>query len=554
MRILVAALAVLAGCAHPVQFSEASPLWHDADDAPVPMPPKRPWMGNGRMYWGSENAIFRPADRVLTADFGLEAINVNSLDEVPDSAWYVDRRRDPAQPSAPPRALSPEEIARGGATDEAPPKPPFRVVHGLEGGSSLGFVVDDALGRRWALKFDPEGHRGLVTGTDVVTIRLAWASGWLVPPNQLIDVARADIVVAPRATLPNQWGQREPLGEADIDSLLARSPRDRDGRWRAVASRWVAGEVLGPFSWIGKNRHDKNDRWAHENRRDLRGFGVWASWVGDVDVIENNTLDSYIGAPGAGHVVHYQLDVGGSFGSFSDEPMKFWMGDAPYFKLGSILGALLSLGVRPFRWEDERWQERRRRLLDEYPELGGFDGDHFDPRHWHPIVDVPPFSRQTRRDRFWGAKRVAAFSPTEVRAAIAAGQYRPAAADFLFSTLWQRRERIARTWFGDVAPLDHFAVTPAGDGARLCFVDWWVRAGLGGGEATAYRAREGGTVVAETRGSDGEGAACLTLPARAGYRVVALAVERPGQRHFGPDVAVHLSTTARGLRVLGVLR
>src|SRR5207247_796047 len=115
-----------------------------------------------------------------------------------------------------------------------------------------------------------------------------------------------------------------------------------------------------------------NDRYAHENRRDLRGFGVWAAWVDDVDIIENNTLDSYVGEPGRGHVVHYQLDVGGSFGEFANAPAPYWMGDQSYFQLGPVLRSLGLMGIVPYRWEDERWQRRRRALLEQYPEFGGF--------------------------------------------------------------------------------------------------------------------------------------------------------------------------------------
>ena len=63
------------------------------------MPPDRPDPGTARLWPGAQNAIFRPAERFFTADYGLEAVNVNALDEVPDSSWFADPRRDPADPS-----------------------------------------------------------------------------------------------------------------------------------------------------------------------------------------------------------------------------------------------------------------------------------------------------------------------------------------------------------------------------------------------------------------------------------------------------------------------
>jgi hypothetical protein len=175
---------------------------------------------------------------------------------------------------------------------------------------------------------------------------------------------------------------------------------------------------------------------------------------------------------------------------------------------------------------------------------------HFEPRHWRPIVDVPAFERQTARDRYWGAKRVADFSYDEVRAAVAAGQYRPAAATYLVQALWERRNRIAREYFRDAAALDYF---DPGRG-RLCAVDVWVRAGLGGGEATVYRAREDRRVIDEHTGSGADGALCVSLPPRDGYRVVELAARRPGERHFGRAVQVHLVERAGAAHVVGLLR
>jgi hypothetical protein len=544
---LVTLIAATLGCT-PVRFADRAVLWHDADDAPIPLPPKPGDRGTGRLWPGARSAIFEPADRLFAADYGLESVNVNALDEVPDSSWYQDPRRDPADPGGPPRALTAQQMARGPVVEE-PPRLPFRVVSTLRGGSAPGFVVDDRLGRRYALKLDPEGHPGMVSGADVVATRLAWASGWRVPATEIVEISRSDLVVTPESILYDSWGQRHPLDGSDVDAILWHAVRDRNGSYRAVASRWIEGHLLGPFSWLGRNRADANDRFRHENRRDLRGFAVWSSWVDNVDVIDNNTLDSYVGEPGSGHILHYQLDVGGSLGVFAAQPAKYWMGDETYFQAGRVFGSLFTGGIWSRRWENDRWQRRRRALIEQYPEFGGFAAEHFSPREWQPIVDIPPFVRQTNRDRYWGAKRVAAFSLDELRAAVAVAQYRPEAADYLVQTLWQRRNRIARDYFGETTPLDHLRV----DGEQLCFVDWWVRAGLDSGSATEYRVRESGHVVAQVRGSGGDGRACLALPVRPGYRVVELAARRPGERHFGRSVYVHLSSRSDP-RLLGVLR
>lgn len=548
--VAVAITGAAAGCGRPEpRFADRSILWRDPDDGPVPMPPDRPDPGTTRLWPGANNGIFRPAERFFSADYGLEAVNVNALDEVPESSWFVDPRRDPEDPSRPPRALSAAEMERGPVND-VPPQPPFRIVRELSGGSTAGFVVDDARGRRYALKLDPEDHAGLVTGSDVVATRLAWASGWRVPADELIELRRSDLVVTSGATMINDWGQRTPFDGGDVDAILWHTAHSQDGRYRAVASRWVDGHVLGAFSWIGHDRADKNDRYNHQDRRDLRGLGTFAAWVDNVDTIDLNTLDSYVGEPGRGHVEHYQLDLGGSFGVFSAAPKQYWMSDQSYFQFDRVFASLVGLGLVPHRWEGRKWQRRREGLVVLYPELGGISDEHFSPRKWRPIVDTPPFVRQTDRDRYWGAKRVAAFSRDELQGAIAAAHYRPTAAAYLFDVLWRRREAIARDAFSRTAPLDHFRV----DGDRLCFTDWWVRAGLGGGEATDYRAREGGADVDLARGSSSDGAACVNVPHRAGYRVITLSAQRPGDRHPGPRVAVHLIAGGGDARIVGVIR
>ena len=111
-RALVCTIVLAAGCAPAPRFADRRILWIEHDDAPVAMPPRRETFETGRTWLGADNALFRPATRLFTVDYGQEATNVNAVDEVPDSSWYEDRRRDPDDPSAPPRALGAGEIGR----------------------------------------------------------------------------------------------------------------------------------------------------------------------------------------------------------------------------------------------------------------------------------------------------------------------------------------------------------------------------------------------------------------------------------------------------------
>ena len=70
------------------------------------------------------------------------------------------------------------------------------------------------------------------------------------------------------------------------------------------------------------------------------------------------------------------------------------------------------------------------------------------------------------------------------------------------------------------------------------------------GWRVAEVARELGLV----HGVGSDGGACMTLPPGDGYRVITLDASRPGERHFGPTVAVHLSVRAGRPRIIGVAR
>jgi hypothetical protein len=134
-------------------------------------------------------------------------------------------------------------------------------------------------------------------------------------------------------------------------------------------------------------------------------------------------------------------------------------------------------------------------------------------------------------------KRVLAVSDEELRGAIAAGRYRPAAAQRLFDVLVKRRAKMARAFLADVAPLDFFRF----DERRICFDDLWLVAGLGGESFTEYQARsDDATLPVLDR--------CVELAPRAGYRVLALRVKRPGDRHLSPPVRAHFIERSDGAR------
>ena len=121
-------------------------------------------------------------DYHLTREGRRPARDVNALDEVPCSTWFCPRNHL--------QAMSPAEVAIG--PPAAPPRPPFRIMKGKARGAALGFEVIDAAGRKFLLKPDVAGHRGMASGAEVVGSRIFHAAGYNVPASFALDVNPAD--------------------------------------------------------------------------------------------------------------------------------------------------------------------------------------------------------------------------------------------------------------------------------------------------------------------------------------------------------------------------
>src|SRR6185312_9394629 len=116
---------------------------------PAPRDPPYHWVA-------IRDAVFAPADHAFSLDYTTESVNVNAVDETPDSSWWVDRRRTPGQ--ARPRAFSDEEMRKGAFGERPTPILPLTITKGKEKGGNLGFIVKDAIGRQFAIKIDPPGY------------------------------------------------------------------------------------------------------------------------------------------------------------------------------------------------------------------------------------------------------------------------------------------------------------------------------------------------------------------------------------------------------------
>ncbi|HSD11912.1 MAG TPA: hypothetical protein VLF14_13040 [Candidatus Binatia bacterium] len=468
--------------------SSGAVLWRDNDDLPIAEPAED---NDGDYIWwdGVHNMTLYPLGKVLDLGHFLrtlgewahavgpaEAANVNALDEAPDSTWYTNRHAR--------RRLSSEAFARGPIAGLPPADDgPLTVLSGKSLGMTPGFVMRDAKGDRYVVKFDPPALPEVSTGAELVCSKIVWALGWNVPEYHLFRFHPERLVIGPGATSKDEYGRTIPLTSELLSRLLTRAYRLPDGRLRAVASRFVPGTPKGSPAMVGTRADDPNDTVPHEDRRELRGLRVVAAFLNFTDARRGNFLDSFVPdseEPGSGgHLVHYVLDFSSALGSGNTEWKDPKLGNEYLFDPPKVAWRALTLGLTEPAWA---------KLPLTHPALGYFDSTIFDPERWKTSYLNPLFDHATRRDEFWGAKVVTSLTDGDLRIAAHAGQWSdPRAETLLVEILAERRRRIARAYFDwrHIDPVDQFVV----EGSTLRFDDLAVVGGVVDASVARYRHR-----------------------------------------------------------------
>jgi hypothetical protein len=370
----------------------------------------------------------------------VRARNVNSVDEVPDSAWFTNR--------AGRRALTAADIARGPNTTDGPAPGRWTVTSSKSDGVTPGFTITDSKGQRWFLKFDAPGYRGMATGTEVAVTKLMWALGYNVPENHIAYLNRQQLVVGESAKFTPATGGRRPMRPSDIDALLERADREKDGSYRVVASKSLPGKPIGRIRFTGTRPDDPNDLVPHEDRRELRGYGVFAAWLNHVDAKAINTLDTLVSDEGGSYVRHNLVDFGSALGSGGVAPADYWAGSEYLAQPRQIGRQIIGFGFAYPKWHTVEFYESR--------SIGRFPKENagFNPELWRPRVPNPAFLQARVDDKFWAAQRLSAMTTDLIRAAVAAGQFDdPEAEEFLVRALAQRRDAIVRAYLTAINPI-----------------------------------------------------------------------------------------------------
>jgi hypothetical protein len=530
------ALVVSAGSAtaaradEPRWFADRPVAWFEHDDVPLAATPAPTHLQELDQTLVIRDGLQGEADRALSLEGRTPALDVNALDEVPCSTWFCARNHL--------HPMTPAEVAAGPPAE--PPVLPLTIVKGKEGGASTGFQVVDAVGRKFMLKLDPAKYLGLATGAELVGYRLFHAAGYYVPGAFHTDLGPEDLKLDPRATFKLYKVQKRPFTRERLDAQLARMAHLPDGRLRAVTVPWIPGEVLGGFDLKGRREDDPNDRLPHERRRSLRANWVLFAWLAVLDPSAINTMDTVVSDEGRRFVRHYHFDFGCALGSSTSRPQSpHQQGEYP-IEVGRTLRALLSLGFyhRPFEDQRGAWA----RLVAQYPSLGYFPAEDFDPDAFRTNRKLPTHVRMTDRDAYWGAKVVTSFTNAQLEAVVAAAELPAADAAYAVHALEVRRDILGRRYLRAVAAVEAPAVSP--DGAQLCFDDLAIARGYAAPAEATYKVEitDGRGGALSTREQRAEGPrACAPLPAGppgTGYRVVAVTTTLAG--HASKTSRVHL--------------
>jgi hypothetical protein len=390
-----------------------------------------------------QNTFLHDADKT-----DQRAVNVNTIDEVPDSSWFTHRLGTA-------EVMSIDDIVRGPFKGLPPQPGTWTVVGGKSEGISPGLTMKDSAGTLYFVKFDPKSNPEMASGAEAISTRFFHALGYNVPENYIVTVRREDLQISPEANIRDEHGRNRLMTAADVDAVLERVARRPDGAYRILASKGIPGTDLGPFRYYGTRSDDPNDIHPHEHRRELRGLRVSAAWLNHDDSRAINTRDFLQEAGGRRLLRHYLIDFGSTLGSGSTQAQGIRAGNEYIWEARPTLVTMLTLGfyVRPW-------------LKVSYPDLpavGRFEANYFRPERWKPEYPNPAFENARPDDLYWGARHVMAMTDEAILAVVKTAEYSdPEATAYLAQSLITRRDKIGQLWLNAVLPVEDFALSPSG--------------------------------------------------------------------------------------------
>jgi hypothetical protein len=421
-------LLVLAGACsdRPARFADRKPVTRVRDDAASATPRVRAFIKEFRQ---ANAYVARELVNGMDPRRYVDALDVNSLDEVPLSSWY----QPPINP------LRPLVDYR----KDGPPRAPFRLTtEEPTSGTPDAEVIIDARGLYYELQPDMKERLGMRTAAAAISSRLLHAIGYRTPEIHII---------------------RSHTGE------------------RAAATRWPVGIDLGTTPITEQRGDDANDHLPHRDRRTLRALPMFTGWLGMKRVRSRILRDAYVGTSGRGHVQHFIVGLDGSLGVDDYIDAVAWVDDDDREKSNFFL-RLFSAGLSPKPYA----------TLPEtpWPSVGLMNEivleDHYDPS-----PPFEPLDRMQPGDAYWAAKRLATLPPSSIVDAIEAADLPPLVEHWLFRVLHLRRADVITKGFAGTTPLEVIGFEPKRGkrAAELVLASFAVQTGIVKAKGLSYAVR-----------------------------------------------------------------
>ncbi len=481
---------------------------------------------------------------------GSEALNVNTLDEVPDSVWFTNRHGT--------KRMSPDELARGPNRGTGPdPKEKWLVFRGKSQGLTPGFQIKDEKGDRYVIKIDPVEVPEIASAAEIIATKIFHAIGYNVPENYIVYRRPGEIEIEPGTMVEDKFGDKVPLTRFRFDRMTRRVPLRPDGTSRLVASKYIAGKPIGPFRYYGTRSDDPNDIVPHEDLRELRGLRLISAWTNHDDTRAQNTQDSWVEENGHRFIRHYMMDFGSTFGSGSVDMQYAHLSFHYSMDFDMMKRNLKGFGFHVPKYRRAEWPE-----FPKYEAVGRFEGNLFDPEEWKNDYPNPAFIRMTPRDAFWAAKLIMSFTREELEAIVETGEFSdPDNATYFLEVLLERQRKCGEFGINGVNPLDEFRVV----NDQLEFVNMSDKYGFTEG-STEYRVKwsvfnnEDGSVQ-PLRGPLVQSATSSALPEVDYFRrhehlylLAEIHTLNNKYPHWNKPTSVYLRPKGQGYEVVGIER
>jgi len=448
----------------PKVYSREKPIKIDFDMENIKQPKS---IGTGYLYDFIDGTIFQSTRRNLDVAHKFrkvsgkkkESINVNILDQVPDSSWFTNRIST--------QDFSIEEIKRGSNVNPKPKSGKLIVLRGKTVGATPGFWVRDENGQTFILKFDPKDFPELASGAEMIATKMFWAFGFNVPENHIFHFRREDLEISEEAQVTGEKNKKRGMTEADLDLILSKIARQSDGQYRSLASRLIDGSPLGGITFSGRRKDDPNDIIPHEIRRDVRALKVFGAWTEHNDLRVGNTFDVFVEEDGRKFVRHYLIDFGSTFGSDSVQVNLPEVGREHGLDFNQAGKILLSGGLYQPPWRSKKHDP----VFS--PAVGRYSTKNFSPNKWKQNFPLVALGQMTDLDGFWAMQKVAAFTPEQIRAIVETAEYsKESDTEYLTRQILARQRIIVQHYANELMGIGKFNLKREGDSSYLNFKDY----------------------------------------------------------------------------------